>query len=223
MRRTKTMITYNSSFVSQLEKHRVQHLTNIIHCNGNPVVKTYIAGGALLREDSKDIDVLICTERFNAGMYFDENSNIDDDGYFTDEYDHAIIIEQMHALDWVDEIEFFFQYDNEEADSGKDIIIKVYVEDGRDIDLLIGSESWKKKDSFGCAHALNVREYMQKYFPMSVQCIALDLDDGRVYASDVWHLGVKYNSIYYIRQDASSSDYKKKYSLYYPDVGFIST
>ena len=106
------------------------------------VIDAWITGGALLREDSPDIDIAVYTRT----KVFD----CDADNFVCPGYE----IEQIAP-----------QYESE--DGGKDLIIKLrpteWNTNKRWIDLLISNKH---------IETLGIHLWMQKYYPFSIQCCA---------------------------------------------------
>lgn len=152
------------------------------------VKNAWIVGGSLLREDSKDIDIL-------AQYSFDADEIVDPIKVLDIPLDTVVegVYEQYHGASPVDE--------------GGDFVIKLVPEPFmcRPIDVL--GVSTQMTDG-------GISEYMKKWFPLSIQCIAKSLFTGEVIDDSNQHSDIVFAS------ELCSNKYLTKYKGYYPDKKF---
>lgn len=201
-----------SNYVSDEERANVQAVIEVLR-QFTKVHGSYIAGGCLLRKDSKDIDVLVHADAYAEGVYSVEPDYVTELEAALQELPFvfiAVVFENYNSLET-----------KEPVGNGTDIILKVGCKSSRDIDFLIGSHQWLQTGEFlhnGKPRLKHVTAYMEDYFPLSTQRVALDWNNKIHRSYHSFRAAV--SKIVYVRSTARAAQVDK-YKRYYPDWEFI--
>lgn len=194
-------------YITATEMQRVLDCVQCIQ-EVSGVDEAHIVGGALLRQDSKDIDVLVKTTNTTHGdAIYETRSRL-----------------FRKCSDFVNTVNVFYQYG--EDDSSKDCIIKVGCRHGRGIDLLLTNNDWVLSDKYSrevspfSPYTTPIVSYMERYFPLSIQCIALNIHTGEINTSQYHDAALKCNTILVKKPNGDDTSYIDKYKEYYPGVRF---
>ena len=197
------MNNFVKGVITEEERDRIQR---VLDCFGKdyPVMSAWYAGGAVCRENSKDIDVLVHSE-------------------YTLEGEDGVVIRRnilSECSDFVQSVKVFPNYENDES---KDLIIKIAVKTGRSIDLLIDSINWYTYDTGTHGYVTDVRNYMEKMFPLSIQMAAREVYSMDLVKSDAFDY-TECTGVVLVTSRGNKDNTSvcvAKYKLYYPDLKFI--
>lgn len=167
--------------------------------------KVYLTGGALLRPDSPDIDILIVTESLRH----------------TADYIRTAVRKEIN-FSVFDGLEIAFDIDGCygcDTDAGQryDYIFKTTYR-GKKIDILVWDMERlnDERDMNQQGSLWSAQELVQEYYPFSIQHILYDIEDHKLWKGDNWSDKEIYVRKGIYRDMACSTKYMK----YYPYARF---